>query len=69
MMRVGIGLPTNLGARPTDYEALGAPFARRGRRFEAQLETMIGIWTASAEAEGEDEGSGPAPVQTPHPPL
>jgi alkanesulfonate monooxygenase SsuD/methylene tetrahydromethanopterin reductase-like flavin-dependent oxidoreductase (luciferase family) len=39
------------GGRPDDYEAGGAPFENRGRRFEAMIDDMKRIWA------GEERGA------------
>jgi probable F420-dependent oxidoreductase len=39
-LRLGLGL----GWNEVEYEALGVPFRRRGRRFEEQIELMRRLW-------------------------
>ncbi|MDQ6751154.1 MAG: LLM class flavin-dependent oxidoreductase [Actinomycetota bacterium] len=51
--RLTLGLA--VGGRPDDYEAAGADFGSRGRRFDAQLEELERIW----RGEG---GVGPSPA-------
>lgn len=64
--RLTLGL--GAGARPDDFRAAPAEFRRRGRNFEAMLETMKKVW--SGEPLGEDTGAvGPAPVQPGGPEL
>jgi len=43
-----------LGARKDDYDAAGADFGSRGRRFTSQIEEMRQIW--------EDDETGPEPA-------
>lgn len=40
--RLVLGL--GLGAREDDYTASGTPFAGRGRRLEAVLDELVGVW-------------------------
>jgi probable F420-dependent oxidoreductase len=40
-LRVGVGTGWNW----VEYEALGVPFARRGRRFEEQVEILRRLWS------------------------
>src|SRR5918996_1814769 len=56
------------GARPDDYEVLGAPFEGRSRRFEAQIGRIREIWANARESGREHGVVGPAPVPEP-PPL
>src|ERR671919_527921 len=55
------------GARPDDYEVLGAPFKGRSKRFEAQIGRIREIWANAREADREHGVVGPAPVQDPPP--
>jgi alkanesulfonate monooxygenase SsuD/methylene tetrahydromethanopterin reductase-like flavin-dependent oxidoreductase (luciferase family) len=58
--RLTLGL--GIGRRPDDFKAAPAEIAQRGKRFDAQLETMKRIW--SGESLADDIGPiGPAPVQ------
>lgn len=68
---VGFGM----GWSPDEYEAAGAPWRRRGRRMDENLEAIKAIWTTDPV---EYQGSGfriprsiigPKPVQKPHPPI
>ncbi len=45
---MGLGI----GQREDDYLAAPAPFETRGRRFEAQLETMKRVWSGQGPEEG-----------------
>jgi alkanesulfonate monooxygenase SsuD/methylene tetrahydromethanopterin reductase-like flavin-dependent oxidoreductase (luciferase family) len=45
------------GGRPDDYEAGGAPFENRGRRFEEMLDDMKRVW--AGEERGTAGGIGP----------
>ncbi|MBV9230644.1 MAG: LLM class flavin-dependent oxidoreductase, partial [Chloroflexi bacterium] len=57
-LTVGLGV----GAREDDFTAVAAPFHRRGKRFDAQLEIMQRIW--SGQPLSEETGLiGPRPVQ------
>jgi alkanesulfonate monooxygenase SsuD/methylene tetrahydromethanopterin reductase-like flavin-dependent oxidoreductase (luciferase family) len=65
--RLDLGLA--IGGRADDYEALGQPFAARGRRFAEQLRRIDTTWE-SARANSSSGGTiGPAPLQEPRPPL
>jgi len=63
-----------LGYKPDEFALYGVDLARRGARFEEQLEIVRGLWTRDRVSfkgtyytvEGRLE---PRPVQTPHPPL
>jgi alkanesulfonate monooxygenase SsuD/methylene tetrahydromethanopterin reductase-like flavin-dependent oxidoreductase (luciferase family) len=57
--RLVLGL--GVGSRPDDFEASGVDLHRRGRIFEAQLETMRRLW--SGESRGFAGGVGPEPCQ------
>lgn len=50
------------GGRPQDYEAVGAPYARRHARMDEQVATMRSIWAQQPPIEGCDP-VGPVPVQ------
>ncbi|MGE5765501.1 MAG: TIGR03619 family F420-dependent LLM class oxidoreductase, partial [Mycobacterium leprae] len=71
--RLDLGL--GIGWAPEEYEAAGAPFARRGARADDFLRCLIAIWTRDpASYAGEFHRLPPAhveprPVQRPHPPL
>ncbi len=57
-LTVGLGV----GAREDDFLAVAAPFHRRGKHFDAQLDLMQRIW--SGQPLSEDIGViGPRPVQ------
>ncbi len=51
-----------LGARQEDYDAVGAPYRGRGRRFDEQLLTLRTFWQ-------EESPIGPRPVQAGGPPI
>ncbi|HEY7072804.1 MAG TPA: LLM class F420-dependent oxidoreductase [Acidimicrobiales bacterium] len=67
--RLGVGL----GWNAVEYEALGQPFERRGRRLSEQIGVLRRLWTETAVThEGEFDtitaaGLAPAPVQRPIP--
>ena len=62
-------LGVSLGGRRDDYDALGAAWEGRARRFGGQVARIRELW-AAARASTEDEGVlGPAPVQDPGPPI
>jgi probable F420-dependent oxidoreductase len=58
-----------------EFQALGAPFADRGRRTDEYIEALIALWTQEKpEYKGEYVAFGgiqaqPRPVQSPHPPI
>jgi probable F420-dependent oxidoreductase len=58
-----------------EFQALGAPFADRGRRTDEYIEAMVALWTQDKpEYKGEYVSFGgiqaqPRPVQKPHPPI
>jgi alkanesulfonate monooxygenase SsuD/methylene tetrahydromethanopterin reductase-like flavin-dependent oxidoreductase (luciferase family) len=57
------------GARPDDYDAFGADFRGRSKRFEGQVARVRELW-AGARSSDHDRGVlGPAPVQEPSPPI
>ena len=68
-LRLGIGL----GYIEAEFEALGVPFAARGRRFEEMIVLLRRLWTEpSVTVEGEFHrltgvGLAPRPVQQPIP--
>ena len=68
---VGVGVGW-LGA---EFDALGVPFAERGRRTDEALDVMRQLWTlGSASVEGtfyrlDAMAMEPKPLQRPHPPL
>jgi probable F420-dependent oxidoreductase len=67
--RFGVGI----GWNPVEYEALGQPFDRRGRRFSEQIALMRRLWMESSVShDGEFDtitgaGINPLPVQRPIP--
>ncbi|MBU6282380.1 LLM class flavin-dependent oxidoreductase, partial [bacterium] len=58
--RLSVGL--GVGGREEDYRAVGAPFERRLRRLERQVETMLATWRGEPPFEGSTP-VGPAPLQ------
>ena len=59
--RLTLGL--GIGAREDDYLAASVPFKRRGKLFDAELETLQKIW--SGQPLGDTIGSiGPTPIQS-----
>jgi probable F420-dependent oxidoreductase len=68
-------LAVGVGWLREEFEALGVPFARRGRRTEEYLAVCRALW-AGGEARWEGElirlpavRTGPPPAQRPHPPI
>jgi probable F420-dependent oxidoreductase len=70
-LRVGLGT----GWLPDEYEAVGVPWAERGRRADEALQVLKTIWTCDPV---EFHGTyyqiprsfiGPKPIQKPHPPI
>jgi len=68
---VGVGI----GWSKDEYEAVGVPFAQRGRRGDEFLRALKGIWTQDEfELDGEFYKIPrcrvePKPLQKPHPPI
>ena len=58
-----------------EFEAVGAPFERRGARVDELLEAMIAVWTRDpVKFEGQfyhipESKIGPKPAQRPRPPI
>jgi probable F420-dependent oxidoreductase len=58
-----------------EFQALGAPFADRGRRTDEYIEAILALWRdEKPEYKGEYVAFGgiqahPKPVQSPHPPI
>jgi probable F420-dependent oxidoreductase len=58
-----------------EFQALGAPFADRGKRTDEYIEAIVALWTQDKpEYKGEYVAFGgiqaqPRPVQKPHPPI
>src|SRR5262245_55754891 len=58
-----------------EFQALGAPFADRGRRTDEYIEAIVALWTQEKpEYKGEYVNFGgiqaqPRPTQKPHPPI
>jgi alkanesulfonate monooxygenase SsuD/methylene tetrahydromethanopterin reductase-like flavin-dependent oxidoreductase (luciferase family) len=64
--RFSLGL--GVGARDDDFRAVGADFARRGRRLEEQLTLMRRIWSGAPLSDGIG-AVGPSPLDTEGPEL
>jgi probable F420-dependent oxidoreductase len=71
--RVDFGI--GVGWLKEEFDAVAAPFAKRGARTDAYLEIMKGLWSDGA-AEHRSEfydlaptSMHPKPVQRPHPPI
>lgn len=70
-LRVGFGV----GWLPEEFEAVGVPWAGRGKRADEALRVLKAIWTTDpVEFHGEHyqiprSFVGPKPVQKPHPPI
>jgi probable F420-dependent oxidoreductase len=58
--RLTLGL--GVGAREADFEAAERPFRNRGRRWDAELESMLAVWRGEP-LPGADRAAGPAPVR------
>ncbi len=63
-----VTVTVGVGGREKDYRAVGASFARRHERMDAQIAEMRRIWAQDPPFEGADP-VGPAPVQAGGPPL
>jgi alkanesulfonate monooxygenase SsuD/methylene tetrahydromethanopterin reductase-like flavin-dependent oxidoreductase (luciferase family) len=63
-LTLGVGV----GGREQDYQAVGAPFARRFARLDEQVATMRAVWAGAIAVEGVPP-IGPEPVQPGGPPL
>lgn len=68
-------LAVGVGWLREEFDALGVPFARRGRRTEEYLAVCRALW-AGGDARWEGElirlppvRTGPPPAQRPHPPI
>ena len=63
------------GCLKPEFQALGAPFADRGKRTDEYIEAMVALWTQDKpEYKGEYVSFGgiqaqPRPFQKPHPPI
>jgi probable F420-dependent oxidoreductase len=68
-LRLGLGI----GWNEVEYEALGAPFERRGARLDDQIRFLRRLWTEPAFTEAgpfhriTDAGINPLPLQRPIP--
>ena len=62
-LEVAVGV----GGRPSDYEALGAPFSSRHRRLDEGVVELRRLWSGGPAADGQPVG--PAPVQPAGPPV
>lgn len=65
--RLDLGIA--VGARESDFKALGARFAGRGRKFERQVRKIRRVWRAAKKASHDKGAIGPAPMQKPLPPI
>ncbi len=63
-----VTVTVGVGGRPMDYEAVGAPFARRHARMDEQVATMRRVWKGEPPIAGGD-AVGPRPVQPGGPPI
>ena len=57
-LTLGVGV----GARKDDYDAVGVAFERRGRKWDADLETIHQAWRGET-VEGAEKPIGPQPVR------
>ena len=62
-------LGISLGGRRDDYDALGAPWGDRARRFRRQVTTIRETWSSARDSTEEIGILGPAPMQQPGPPI
>lgn len=62
-LEVAVGV----GGRPSDYAALGSPFAARHQRLDDAVAEVRRLWAGGPAADG--EVVGPAPVQPGGPPV
>lgn len=62
-------LGVSLGGRRDDYDALGAQWEDRARRFRRQVATIRETWSGARDSTEELGVLGPAPVQQPGPPI
>ncbi len=63
-----VTLTVGVGGREVDYRAVGASFARRHARMDAQIARMRRIWAGEPPFDGADI-VGPNPVQKEGPPI
>jgi alkanesulfonate monooxygenase SsuD/methylene tetrahydromethanopterin reductase-like flavin-dependent oxidoreductase (luciferase family) len=63
-----VTLCVGVGGREQDYRAVGAPFAGRFGRLDAQVAELRRFWSGAAAFEGAPP-IGPAPVQPGGPPI
>jgi alkanesulfonate monooxygenase SsuD/methylene tetrahydromethanopterin reductase-like flavin-dependent oxidoreductase (luciferase family) len=63
-----VTVTVGVGGRQGDYQAVGAPFAKRHQRMDDQVAEMRRIWKGEAPAPGLDP-VGPSPVQSGGPPI
>ena len=62
-------LGVSVGGRRDDYDALGAPWDDRARRFRRQVATIRETWSGARDSTKDLGVLGPAPVQEPGPPI
>jgi probable F420-dependent oxidoreductase len=71
--RVDFGI--GVGWLKEEFDAVAAPFAKRGQRTDAYLEIMKGLWSEGPTEHHSEfydlapTSMHPKPVQTPHPPI
>lgn len=65
--RVDLGV--GVGGRESDFTALGARFAKRGKKFERQIRKMRKVWRDARKSTEEEGVTGPAPLQKKGPPI
>ena len=58
-----LDLGVGVGARPDDFEVMGADWANRGPRLRRQVRRMRRIWAEAAEATSDHGPNGPAPMR------
>lgn len=64
-----LDLGVSVGGRESDYVALGARFAKRGKRFERQVRKIRKTWRDARKSTAEEGKIGPAPLQKKGPPI
>ena len=68
-------LGVGLGYRDVEFKAFGVPRSQRAKRFEANLEAILRLWTEEKVRmktpyfELDDASCLPKPLQKPHPPI
>jgi alkanesulfonate monooxygenase SsuD/methylene tetrahydromethanopterin reductase-like flavin-dependent oxidoreductase (luciferase family) len=64
-----LDLGVSVGGRESDFKALGARFAGRGKKFERQIRKIRRTWRGAKRATSDQGVLGPAPMQKPLPPI